>query len=833
MAGKRMDIGSLFRRARVAALLAIVVAGGACNKEARLADARRDGGSNLLLITLDTTRADRIGAYGDSRAATPAIDRLAREGVRFERAYTAAPLTLPAHVTLMTGREPQAHQVRNNGTYSLRPEETTLAEILRQAGFSTMAMIAAYVLEKKFGLDQGFDGYDDKLNTSGEATTFRSEITADRVYDKFSRWLKSAPASPFFCWVHLYDPHHPYEPPEEFRRRFPDDPYRGEVAYMDEVIGRMLRDLDSRGLLENTLVVVAGDHGEGFGEHGESGHGVFCYEETLRVPLIFRQPRLFRGGRVVVQPVGLVDILPTLLELYRLPLPAELQGRSIAPLLTADEDPANPARVLYFESLYGMEVMGWAPLSGLVRGPLKYISLPRSELYDLAADPREEDNLYLKKNVQAKGLARELDHYLEKTVNADQAALRPRQSRQDQDRLRALGYLAAGGPTPRAGSSADPKDGIGTMNLLLEARQAVHAGDLDGAQRQIAALRATGIDRTLPQFHDMCYELALARKDPAAIEAALREAIARFPDTSRFVLLLAAFFRNRGDARRTEEMARLVLARDPKAVEAHLLLGELYRGQKRIDKAIGHFQQAWDLEPGDHKLAIALADMNIETGHPEQALAALRKLIQAGQVPGSPLAVEIRAQASKLLVSLGQPDLAESLLQDLVREQRGNPAHWTQLGLAQLDRGQADQAIRSFQQALQLDPKQALALSGLGTLHLNLFRQRRDRRGLQLAAGFFSRALEADARLITAVNGLGVVYLYLGDSLKAIEQFRLANAIDPGFVNAYFNLAIAQLSAGRRVEARKTLNTLRQKLAGRLSAAEREQLTALLREANN
>ncbi len=823
----------MLRCARVAALLAVVVLGGACRKEGRLADASRDGGSNLLLITLDTTRADRIGAYGDSRASTPTIDRLAREGVRFERAYTVAPLTLPAHVTLMTGREPQAHQVRNNGTYTLRPEETTLAEILRPAGFSTMAMIAAYVLEKKFGLDQGFAGYDDELNTSGEATTFRSEIPADRVHEKFTRWLKSDPATPFFCWVHLYDPHHPYAPPEEFRRRFPDDPYRGEVAFMDEVIGRMLRDLDGRGLLKNTLVVVAGDHGEGFGEHEESGHGVFCYEETLRVPLIFHQPRLLRGNRVVTQPVGLVDVMPTLLELYRLPLPAGIQGRSLARLLTVDEDPARPAPALYFESMNGMEEMGWAPLSGLLRGSLKYISLPRPELYDLAIDPLEKDNLYLKKNVQAKGLARDLDTHLEKTVSADKAALRLLQSRQDQDRLRALGYLAAGGPSPRARSNDDPKDGIGTMNLLLEAREAIHVGDLDKASRQIAALRATGIDRTLPQFHDTSYELALARKDPAVTEAVLNEAIARFPEETRFLMLLAGFHRDRGDERKTETTALLLLERDPKASQPHLLLGELYRGQKRIDKAIGHFQQAWDLEPGNHKLAIALADMNIETGHPEQALAALRKLVQAGQVPGSPLAVEIRAQASKLLVRLGEPDLAESLLQDLVREQRGNPAHWTQLGLAQLERGQGEQAMRSFQQALQLDPQQALALSGLGTLHLNLFRQRRDRRGLEMAAGFFSRALEADARLITAVNGLGVVHLYLGDAPKAIGQFRSALVIDPGFVNAHFNLAIAQLRAGQRLEARRTLNTLKQKLAGRLSDAERGQLAALLREAGS
>ncbi len=822
-----MNCDPTLHRGWIASLIVAMALFGACRKEGRLADARRDGNCNLLLITLDTTRADRIGAYGDARAATPNLDRLAREGVRFDQAHTSAPLTLPAHVTLMTGREPQAHQVRNNGTYVLAPAETTLAEVLHEAGFSTWAMIAAFVLEKKFGLNQGFDGYDDALDATQALTTYRSEISAGRVYDKFSRWLDTSPTAPFFCWVHLYDPHFPYEPPASFQKRFPDDPYRGEIAYMDETIGRMIEDLKHRGLLKNTLVVIAGDHGEGFGEHGEYEHGVFCYEEMLRVPLIFHQPHLFPSGRVVAQNVGLVDVLPTLLELYRLPIPPGLQGRSLAPLLTAAGDPGQPGRALYFESLNGMEEMGWAPLSGLLSGSLKYISLPRPELYDLSTDPLEKDNLYLKKNALAKQMARDLDAYLQRTVSTGKAATRPRPSRQDQDRLHALGYLASSDQSPRKGSGEDPKDGIGTLTLLKEARQAIRSGNLDVAEQRIAVLRAKGSDRRLPQFYDTCYELALARKDPAVTAAVLNEAISRFPDETRFLMLLAGFHRDRGNERETEKTALLLLARDPKAVEAHLLLGEIYNGRGQSGKAIEHFAQAWELKPGDGKLGIALADMQFATGQPDRALATLRQLLDNADAT---LAIEVRAQAAKLLVKLGQPELAEGLLHELVHEQGGNPAHWTQLGLAQLDRGLGNVALQSFQQALQLDAKQPLALSGLGTLYLTLFRQRKDRQSLQQAEEFFSRALAADGKMITAANGLGVVYLYRGDATRAIEQLRSAIRIDPDFINAYFNLAIAQLSRGRKVVARQTLNTIKGKFADRLSSAERDQLAALLRE---
>lgn len=825
-----MNAGMMSCRGRAAGLLALVVLLGACQKQGRLADASRNGGSNLLLITLDTTRADRIGAYGDARAATPNLDRLAREGVRFDRAYTSVPLTLPAHATLMTGREPPAHQVRNNGNYVLPQQETTLAEAFKAAGFSTQAMIAAFVLEGKFGLAQGFDGYDDKLDGQQRDPDFRGEIPAERVLAKYNRWLESSPASPFFCWVHFYDPHFPYQPPSSFRERFPDDPYRGEIAYMDEAIGRMLQDLDRRGLLQNTLVVVAGDHGEGLGEHGEQEHGVFCYDEVLRVPLIFHQPRLFPGNRVVSRPVGLVDLLPTLLELYRLPSPPGVQGRSFAGLLTAKRDPDPKETRHYFESMYGMEQMGFAPLSGLMRGSLKYISLPRPELYDLAADPLERDNLYLKKNVLAKQMARELDDYLARTVTGAATTLRPRQSYRDQAHLRALGYLASTEIPPRTGAEVDPKDGIRTLNLLREGRLAIRSGDLAVTENKIRELRAAGVDRTLPLFHDLRYELAMARKDPIAIEKTLLEATSFFPDSTRFMLLQASFYHKQGKERETEKIARRILAIDAKSFEAHLLLGEIYRNQGASAKALEHFQSAWALEMDDAKLAVALADLQIESGKADQALTTLRKLLKNGFGKDEAAASEIQGQAAKLLVKLGQPELAENLLQELVREQGGNPAHWTQLGLAQLDQGQGDQAIRSFQRALDLDPKQALALSGLGTLHLTLFRQNRDRQNLNLAAGFFAKALAADGKLITALNGLGVASLYLGDVPVAIQHLRMAIQTDKGFVSAYFNLAIAQLSIGRKGAARETLGMIRRRFSGRLTESELGQLAALQKE---
>ncbi len=270
---------------------------------------------NLLVITLDTMRADRLGCYGDAAARTPVLDDLAAKGVLFENCYTPAPLTLPAHCSLFTGRWPIAHGVRNNSSYKLDDAETTLAEKLQAAGYDTAALIAAYVLKSKFGLAQGFDLYDDRLGFEEKAGNLDAQIPAERIYDKFKEWLERHGDRPFFIWAHFYDPHKPYAPPAAYLQACANDAYRGEVAYVDHTIGRMLADLKERRLFERTLVVVVGDHGEAFGEHGEKGHGIFCYDESMKVPLIFANTALLKKPARVAQRVSLLDVMPTVLEM--------------------------------------------------------------------------------------------------------------------------------------------------------------------------------------------------------------------------------------------------------------------------------------------------------------------------------------------------------------------------------------------------------------------------------------------------------------------------------------------------------------------------------------
>ncbi len=254
---------------------------------------------NLLLITLDTTRADSIGAYGNPEAATPNIDRLAQHGIRFRNCYAQVPLTLPSHCTLFTGRYPMAHGVRNNGTYFLPPEETTLAEILRAGGFRTFGCIASFTLLSKFGLAQGFEAYDETFQQRQTVLNFHDEVPADEISGKFSAWLGKNQGERFFTWLHFFDPHYPYRVHPELDARFARSErlkYEGEIAFVDLHVGRIVRQLESRGLLERTIIVIAGDHGEAFGEHQEFGHGVFCYEESLKVPLILYNPVLFPKG---------------------------------------------------------------------------------------------------------------------------------------------------------------------------------------------------------------------------------------------------------------------------------------------------------------------------------------------------------------------------------------------------------------------------------------------------------------------------------------------------------------------------------------------------------
>ena len=409
---------------------------------------------SVLLVTLDTTRADRLGCYGDGRAETPQLDKVARHGVLFRQAYAHVPLTCPSHASLLTGLLPTRHGVRDNGGYVLSPSVPTLAERFVQNGHRTGAFVSAFVLDRRFGLGRGFETYFDRVpgaraNDRGGDPSGRS-VRAEETVGRALKWLDDAPARPFFLWVHLFDPHHPYTPPEPYASRFRDDPYRGEIAYMDSQVGRLFDVAAKRG----ALVAVIGDHGEGLGDHQEVTHSYFIYSNTQRVPFLLSLPGHIAEGREVNGVVRGVDLTPTLLDLAGLATLPSLDGASLrGQLVGGNSGDAGPA---YLESYHPRFWWGAQELLGLRSGPWLFIEAPRPELYEVNADPAERMNLAGSRPVELDALRGRL-----RALNAGGAPpqANARMDPQTVRNLRALGYLGAGqAPLPAEGPLPDPKD---------------------------------------------------------------------------------------------------------------------------------------------------------------------------------------------------------------------------------------------------------------------------------------------------------------------------------------------------------------------------------------
>lgn len=418
--------------------------------------------TGLVIITLDTTRADHLSVYGYMDVSLPHLERLASNGVVFDQATSVGALTLPAHTSLFTGLLPPAHGVRDNSDPALGDSHVTLAEVLRARGFSTAAFVGAAVLDADRGLAQGFEQYAGVRFDDADPFHRRG----DEVVDDAVGWLAGVGSTPFFLWTHLYDPHRPYDPPPPFDTMH--DPYVGEIAFVDQQIGRLLEALDARGLTERTIVVVAGDHGESRGEHGERDHGVFLYQSVLRVPLIVQAPGI--PPRRVADVVSLTDIMPTMLDLLGVPVPPS-DGATLAGALHGHARPAE--REVYAESLYPRH-LGWSPLFALRSGRYKLIDAPRPELYDLESDPFEEQNVY----EQRRSVAAAMTGRMARIRPAADATSAPRELEPPPElrhRLGALGYLG-GTPGPSAPGPArlpDAKDCIGASRLASAVSLAV------------------------------------------------------------------------------------------------------------------------------------------------------------------------------------------------------------------------------------------------------------------------------------------------------------------------------------------------------------------------
>jgi arylsulfatase A-like enzyme/Tfp pilus assembly protein PilF len=548
---------------------------------------------NLLLVTLDTLRADRLGCYGYKEARTPNLDRLASEGVRFETAVAQVPLTLPSHTTLFTGTYPARHGMRDNGGYFLSPELTTLAELAREAGYRTGAFISAFVLDSKWGLDRGFDTYYDQFDLSRyERISLGSvERIAEHTVEEFLPWLETMGEAPFFAWVHLYDPHAPYEAPEPFGSEFEDRPYDGEVAYVDAAMGRVMGFLHGRGLDETTIVVVAGDHGEGLGDHRELTHGNFVYDSTLRVPLILRFPDQRHAGLEIRQQVGLIDLFVTLAELVGATVPDQNQGRSLLPLLHGEEIPDPP---LLAESFYPRLHYGWSEVLALRSERFKFIDTPRPELYDLEADPGETRNLVGEKPNVARGMKRTLEELLASQPRSE-AAPAPLDAETER-RLRALGYLgAAAARTDVARHELpDPKDKIEIIQSIARADRLGSRGQTDEA---IDVLREVIAEdpKIVDAYVSLGNKFSTAGRHEEAV-AAFRRALELNPDYGLALTNLALAYRRLGRFDESRLGFERVLEQEPGNRQALFNLGEISLFEKDYPKALEFFKRGLEQE---------------------------------------------------------------------------------------------------------------------------------------------------------------------------------------------------------------------------------------------
>ena len=579
------------------------------------ADPARARPRNLLLLTLDTTRADRIGCYGGADAATPILDRLAARGVRYDQATTPSPLTLPAHVSLMTSSHPAEHGVHANGDYRFGGARPTLAEVLAGQQYRTAAFVSSFVLDRQFGLSRGFRVYDQPsapaATGAAPAPAAALERSAALTTTKASAWLRAEGRTPFFLWVHYFDPHDPYEPPPPFAERFGDDPYAGEIAFMDAEIGRLLGVLEQLELAGDTLVVVVGDHGEGLGQHDEESHGVFLYESTLRVPLIMALPGELGEGEVVRAPVSTIDVAPTVLDLLGVTPPPGLGGRSL-------RDDSDPTAEIFSETRYPLLSYGYSPLRALRRGPWKYIDGPAPELYHLEDDPDETQN----RVERDAAIAAELRAQLRQRA-ADMAAASPPPDVPAGDaaaELMSLGYLAGGAVAETAGGTADrnrpdPKSRVSVIRQVEEGMRRLRVGEHAEAAWIFEDVTAMDADNfgawlALGQTRLRLGQVAEGRE---ALEQALR-----LRSDSRPVLeALAEATFALGDFDASIGHSRSLLAAWPGEASAHQRLGMALGKQGAWEAARPHFARVIELAPDNAQAYLLLASAEAVLGRPQ------------------------------------------------------------------------------------------------------------------------------------------------------------------------------------------------------------------------
>jgi len=669
---------------------------------------------NYILITVDTLRADRVGCYGFPGVETPTMDMFARRGVKFDQCIAVTPLTLPSHTSLLTGTYPTFHGVRDNGGFLVPQEMATLAELMQQNGYRTSAYVAAYVLDSKWGLDQGFEEYFDNFDLSKYKTISLGNVQrpGNEVIDEVLPWLEKHQNEKFFTWIHLYDPHTPYEPPAPYDQKYPAQPYLGEIAYTDSQLARLWAFLEEKDLVDNTVLVFASDHGESLGEHHESAHGFFIYQEGVHVPLIFVTPFEQTFGISQPQPVSLVDVMPTILDLADIPIPSQIQGHSLLPLFRNEENGVNS--IAYSETFYPRFHYGWSELKSLQDSRYKLIMAPDLELYDLRNDPDEAYNLVDSLAAEARRLLNELEQFID---NSSQGAFELDFSNMDEEsreKLAALGYI--GSFTDASSLSGrqlgDPKEKIHIFNRLGQAREL-------GLQEEFESAIAI-IDQIIAEDPNII-DAYFSRGNIYTKWGKHEEALASFahvleikPDDTFTVINIAGAHIQMGQLEEAKEFMLGRLESLQPDSQVYFILGNVCNLLKEYDEAEVYYNKCVELNPTSASAYCALGGIYIIRNSLEEAdsfLAQAREL--------NPILRNVYYNYAQLKEARGDmtggANLKACRLENIPHNFRAS------YNLSRLFRlsGQLDEELTYLELTQEINPNFPLSYFYLARIHLN------------------------------------------------------------------------------------------------------------------
>jgi len=695
---------------------------------------------NVLFITVDTLRSDHLGCYGYKKVKTPNIDRLAEQGTMFKNAVSQVPLTLPSHASLFTSTYPQFNNVRDNGIHRLHQSAITLAERMQESGYATAAFVSAYVLDSKFGLDQGFETYDDETQDQiGEEMIghMDAERTADKVTAAALRWLRDNKDEKRFLWVHYFDPHSIYNPPSPYRETYKDNPYDGEIAYTDEHIGMLLSALKELDLDQTTLIIFAADHGEGLGEHEESTHAVFVYDTTVKVPLIFSCPSLVPEGKVVEDQVRLIDIMPTILDFLHLEKNKEIQGESLIGLIKGEIKSLNlPA---YSESLYAKLHYNWSPLKSFRTGKWKYIKSPAPELYRIRDDPQELVNLAGSRMDVVKELDGRLAEFLAATTASTVKETTMAMDEETKRKMMSLGYIGSSGASES--EEPVPRKRIQILEKLKLSTRLANEGV---------------IDKAIEGFNEVL------KSDPKNIQANAH---------------LAQCYSRLGKYDQAIQHFKTAATFNPHDAEIINRIGACYLEKLEFDKALEHLTIAIELDPQYAEAYSNRGAAHAKSGNNQRAIANFDKAIELDAE-----FAEAYANRGLALAKSGDHQMAIGDFDKAIELDPENAAAYYKRGIAYQQSGNDHQAIKDYDRVIELAPKYAPAYYNRGMAY-----EKSD--NSEQAIKDYAGAIELAPKYAPAYSARGLAYEKSGNYQRAIADYKKFIELNPQSAPAYAHLA--------------------------------------------